>query len=397
MHTSRRRWLGLGCVWLALSAAAGCGDDGGKGASEARPAGSSGSAGGATGGGSGSPSAPTGMAGSAGSAAAAGQGGMGAAGQGGASGSDAAAAGAAGTTTTAGAGGLAGGAAGMAGADPGILDGPDDDSPCTASVPASATPSGSGPYDVVVETNSDPGIDEGTIYRPADLGGSERFPIYIWGEGGCAQQGLSNQAANGEIASHGYFVIADGTPSGGGGNRSLGGADAGKPMIAYLDWAIAENNKPCSAYYHTLDITKIATNGFSCGGLMAEGTAADPRLTTWMINSSGAFAANQNLYDATHGPVLIVLGGPSDIAYDNGKRDYENLAKLTQPIMLFSKDLGHGGDLFKADGDFNQLNLAWLNWWLKGDQSATGKGFLVGDGCTLCRDSSWETASANIP
>jgi hypothetical protein len=107
--------------------------------------------------------------------------------------------------------------------------------------------------------------------------------------------------------------------------------------------------------------------------------------------------ADQKLYDATHGPVFIVLGGKSDIAYENGKRDYENLSKLKWPIMLFSKDIGHGGDLFMGGGNFNKLNLAWLNWWLKGDESATGKGFLVGDGCTLCKDSAWETASANIP
>lgn len=293
----------------------------------------------------------------------------------------------------AGSGGMAGG-----GGAAGAIDGPDNDDPCTASMAASARPSGSGPYGVVVETNADPGIDEGTIFRPEDLDSAERYPIFIWGEGGCARQGLSNQAANAEIASYGYFVIADGTPSGGGGNRDLGGADAGAPMIKYIDWAIAENNKPCSAYYHRLDITKVATNGFSCGGLMAQGTAGDPRVTTWMINSSGQFSANQALYDATHGPVLIVQGGSSDIAYENGKRDYDNLAELTHPIMFFSKDLGHGGDLFSANGgDFTKLNLAWLNWWLKADETATGKGFLVGDGCTLCQDSSWESASANIP
>ncbi|HKP62848.1 MAG TPA: alpha/beta hydrolase [Polyangiales bacterium] len=301
--------------------------------------------------------------------------------------------------TAAGTGASGGPAAGggAAGVGTTTTDPPDNMGACTASMPASAKASGSGMHKVVIETNSDPGIKEGTIYRPMDLKGSERYPIYIWGEGGCAQQGLSNQAANAEIASHGYFVVADGTPSGGGGNRSLGGADAGKPMIAYIDWVIAENSKPCSAYYHSIDTTKIATNGFSCGGLMAEGTAADPRLTTWMINSSGGFSADQNLYKATHGPVLIVLGGESDIAYENGKRDYENLSKLTHPIMLFSKDIGHGGDLFKAGGNFNNLNLAWLNWWLKGDQGTTGKGFLVGDGCTLCKDSTWEKASANIP
>ena len=95
----------------------------------------------------------------------------------------------------------------------------------------------------------------------------------------------------GEIASHGYFVIADGTPNGTS-SGSLGSDTVamGKPLLAYIDWAIAENDKPCSAYYQSLDTTKIATNGFSCGGLMAEGTAGDPRITTWGLNSSGLFA-----------------------------------------------------------------------------------------------------------
>jgi hypothetical protein len=258
--------------------------------------------------------------------------------------------------------------------------------------------SGSGPHKVVVETNSDPGITEGTIIRPADLGGAEKYPIFAWGEGGCAQQGLSNAAAVGEIASHGYFVIADGPPSGGMANRSMGDTvSMGKPLLAYISWAIAENEKPCSAYYHSLDTTKIATAGFSCGGLMAEGTAGDPRITTWMLNSSGLFAADQALYKSIHTPVLIVLGGSGDIAYNNGKRDYDNISALGVPTMLFSKALGHGGDLFqKNGGDFTRLDLAWLNWWLKGDETATGKGFLVGDTCTLCKDSAWETASKNV-
>jgi dienelactone hydrolase len=394
--------LAAAALWIAACAS----DDGNdsmmngalSGSGATGGSGGSGAIGGS--GGSGGMIATGGSSGSSGTGGASGTtGGQNAAGAGGSAG---AIAGAGGMMAEAGAGGGDAGAGGMAGAGggggaAGSVDGPDISDPCTASI-SSMMASGSGPHEVVIETNSDPGIDEGTIYRPADLGGAERYPIFIWGEGGCARQGLSNRSANAELASHGYFVIADGTPSGGGGNRSLGGPDAGAPMIKYIDWAIAENHKPCSAYYHSLDPTKVATNGFSCGGLMAQGTASDPRVTTWMINSSGGFGANQALYDATHGPVLIVLGGPSDIAYENGKRDYDNLAELTYPVMLFSKDIGHGGDLFAPNGgDFTKLNLAWINWWLKGDETITGKGFLVGDGCTLCEDSSWETASANVP
>jgi hypothetical protein len=271
---------------------------------------------------------------------------------------------------------------------------------CTPSVPAGNQASGSGPYEVVVETNPDPGIEEGTIFRPAELGGEEKFPIFVWGEGGCSLDGLSNATAMAEIASHGYFVVADGTP-GGSGSRDLDSSNVvamGEPLLAYIDWAIAENDKPCSAYYQSLDGAKVAANGFSCGGLMAEGTAGDPRMTTWGLNSSGMFAEDQDLYDSIHTPVLLVEGGPGDQAYENGLRDYENISELGVPLLWFSKDLGHGGDLFSAGGgDFTKINLAWLNWWLKGDETATGRGLLVGSGCPYCSDSEWEAMSENVP
>jgi dienelactone hydrolase len=271
---------------------------------------------------------------------------------------------------------------------------------CTASKAASANVSGSGPHKVTVETNSDTGIKEGTIFRPTDLGGTEKYPIFVWGEGGCSLNGLSNSAAMGEIASHGYFVVADGTPNNNG-SRNMDSSNPtamGAPLLAYISWAIAENEKPCSAYYHSLDTTKIAANGFSCGGLMAEGTAGDPRMTTWGLTSSGLFSANPAFYKTVHTPVLMVLGGPSDIAYENGERDYDNISALGIPILLFSKDIGHGGDLSaKNGGDFTKLGLAWLNWQLKGDQTATGKGLLVGSACSYCTNSAWEVKSKNIP
>jgi len=308
--------------------------------------------------------------------------------RGGSGGMAGAGAGAGGTAPTAGTGNTAGTGTGGTGSGT-----------CTASKAASSNASGTGPHKVTVETNSGSGISEGTIYRPTDLGGTEKYPIFVWGEGGCSQDGNSNSAAMGELASHGYFVIADGKP-GGSGNRSQtnDAVGMGKPLVAYIDWAIAENGKACSAYYQALDTTKISANGFSCGGLMSEGTAGDPRITTWGINSSGLTSPSQALYDSVHTPVLIVLGGSGDVAYSNGERDYDNISKAGHPVMLFSKALGHGGDLFTSHGgDFTKIDLAWLNWWLKGDETATGKGMLVGSGCTYCSDSAWEKKSANLP
>jgi hypothetical protein len=270
---------------------------------------------------------------------------------------------------------------------------------CTGSRSVARNVSGSGPHKVVVETNSDPGINQGTIFRPADLGGDVRYPIFVWGEGGCSRDGFATEAAMAEIASHGYFVVADGTPDNREPNRDLGGG--GEVLLAYIDWVIAENEKPCSAYYHRIETTKVAANGFSCGGLMAAGTAADPRITTWGHTSSGSFSVNQAFYNSIHTPVLIVTGTEDSLgANDNGARDFENIAAQGDiPVMMFAKvGADHGGDLWARNGgEFTQVNLAWLNWWLKGDQSATGKGMLVGAGCRFCNDRTWQISSANLP
>lgn len=292
-----------------------------------------------------------------------------------------------GGASASGGGSASGGAAGNSGS-------------CTASKPAGSNASGSGPHKVTIEINAGSGISEGTIFRPTDLGGAEKYPILVWGEGGCSKNGLSNTAAMAEVASHGYFVIADGTPNGTDNrsqDRSMLMAMAA-PLIAYLDWVIAENGRPCSAYYQSLDTTKIAANGFSCGGLMSQAMVLDPRVTTWGVNSSGMKGAMQDYYAMVKTPVLFVEGGPNDIAYDGGAEGYAAIAQLNVPVLWFSKDLGHGGDLSAArGGDFTKIDLAWMNWWLKGDETATGKGLLVGGSCPYCSNAAWEYKSMNLP
>ncbi len=358
-------------------------------------AGSGGSTGGASGGASAGSSGGSGDSGGT-SGAGAGGGGGAAAGRGGSAGRG----GNGGGGGAAGSSGGVGGAAGRGNGGNGGNGGNVNPGTCTASKPAGSNATGSGPHKVTVETNADPGINQGTIFRPTDLGGVEKYPIFVWGEGACAKDGLSNATAMAEIASHGYFVVADGTPNGTGNraqDRSMLKAMAA-PLIAYVDWAIAEDGKPCSAYYQSLDTTKIAANGFSCGGLMSQAMVLDPRITTWGVNSSGMAGANQDYYDLVHTPVLFVEGGPDDIAYDGGAQGYAAIAKLKVPVLWFSKDLGHGGDLFASrGGDFTKINLAWLNWWLKGDQTVTGKGLLVGTSCPYCSNAAWEYKSMNTP
>jgi hypothetical protein len=401
---SQRTFLVATASLLAISAAGfGCSGGGSTDGSAGSPsaAGGSGlssaagtpsvggktSTGGATGG-----SAP-GPGGSGGSVAGSGTGGTGLGGS--AAGGRAAAGSATGGSATGGSatGGSATGGAGIAGSGTGGQT--TGTGTCTASKSTGKSVSGTGPHKVVVETNSANGIKCGTIFRPAELGGSEKYPIFVWGEGGCSHNGLSNQAAMAEIASWGYFIVADGTPDSVG--ACAGGQD-GAPFLDYVTWAIAENGKSCSAYYQSLETTKIAADGFSCGGLMAENVSGDPRFAAIGFSSSGQMSANKALYDKIHTPFKIMNGGSSDIAYENGLRDYDEISSRKVPIVYFSKkSAGHGGDLGQARGDFNRVNLAWLNWQLKGDMGATGKGYLNGATCTICTDSGWDYKSANLP
>jgi dienelactone hydrolase len=205
-----------------------------------------------------------------------------------------------------------------------------------------------------------------------------------------------------EIASWGYFVIADGPPGSAGSCSSIGMStdveSMAQPLIAYIDWAIDENSKSCSAYYDSLDTTKIASDGFSCGGMMAMGVAGDARTTAFGYTSSGLTSAVASYYATIHTPVKILLGGSDDVAYSNGMRDYDEMVKVGASVLLLSKDkAGHGGDLSIGTGDFNTVNLAWLNWQLKGDEGATGKALLIGPSCRFCSATGWEFKSANLP
>ena len=114
---------------------------------------------------------------------------------------------------------------------------------------------------------------------------------------------------------------------------------------------------------------RSAANGFSCGGLMAEGTAGDPRITTWGLNSSGLLSADPT--STQEGPYA-----GADRAGRHPATSPTRTANATTrpspataiPSCCSARQLGHGGDLFSSHGgDFTKIDLAWLNWQLKGD------------------------------
>ena len=95
-----------------------------------------------------------------------------------------------------------------------------------------------------------------------------------------------------------------------------------------------------------------------------------------------------------HSPVLYLLGGESDIAYQNGMDDYERINHV--PVFVANMDVGHGGTYSQPHGgEFAKVATAWYKWQLKDDVEA-GKMF-TGKSPLLSTSAHWKVDKKNIP
>ena len=284
--------------------------------------------------------------------------------------------------------------------------------------------SGSGPYPAVAELAAS--LDDHTIYHPRKAPAG-RMPIMLWGNGGCRDNGLAYAHFLREIASHGYVVVAAGharyeepirpalpfttapVPATGAPGATSPPQQADETQAAQviegLDWALAENERRESPFYHRLDPHAVAVMGHSCGGLQAIAVAADPRIRTSMILSSGVYnrgtASGRSRIAVTkaqladiHGPVAYVNGGPSDIAYANAADDFARIDAV--PALFAWYPVGHGGTFYTAPngGEYGVVAVKWLDWQLKRDRAAAA--FFTGAQCGLCRRPDWTVIRKHI-
>ena len=290
---------------------------------------------------------------------------------------------------------------------------------------------GSGPYKAIMMEEAT--LTTHTIFRPQDIsafGEGNLLPVLVWGNGGCANSPSGHVNFLNEVASRGYLIVAigpsnyqqaegprpgqtgampggmprmggapggqrpqgppQGAPQGGerprmrpgggmpgGGMPQMpGGMSMGDPagLKQALEWAIAQNADPNSPYYGKLDIDNIAAAGMSCGGLQALHMSGDERIKTILVMNSGFFNGGEDkasLAKMKQRSVIWILGGTTDIAWENGYDDFKQMSG-TMPAFLCSLDgIGHGGTYMQPyGGDYAKVATAWLNWWLKGDQEA---------------------------
>jgi len=234
------------------------------------------------------------------------------------------------------------------------------------------------------------------------------MPIYIWGNGACSDDGGSVRNHLLEIASHGYLVIAPGyvgeelkRVQAARAPRKDGDPVAVPTSVADLrnglDWAIAQNGRAGSKYRGHLDTAAVAASGFSCGGVQAIALAtSDSRVKALIVQNSGLFPDGgpktpgmdtpKSALAKLHMPVLYIQGGMSDIAWTNGRDDYDRIASV--PVAMVAIPVGHGGTYFDPHGGaVAAVALDWLEWQLRGNADAARS--FRGANCRLCTVPGW--------
>ncbi|MEP7313901.1 MAG: hypothetical protein ABI859_15060 [Pseudomonadota bacterium] len=261
------------------------------------------------------------------------------------------------------------------------------------------------------------------IYRPSNLAGlgNTKLGLYLFGNGGCVDDGASARLHLLEVASHGYLAIAPGRIRSGPGATAapsppppatangepspLQVRTSYKDLLTALDWAQAQNADAKSPYYRRIDTNAVAVSGFSCGGVQALRVAGDKRVRTVIVMNSGLFTDGNRValpemdvpkstLKTLHTPTLYILGGETDIAWINGTDDVKQIAHV--PVFLADlKGVGHGGTYWEPNGGkAAAVVVAWLDWQLRGDTRA-GRTFL-GKDCGLCKDRAWVVQQKNM-
>lgn len=255
---------------------------------------------------------------------------------------------------------------------------------------------GNGPHKAIAVREKS--LPDFVVYRPLNMDAAmiegrprmfetrqlpkKKLPVLVWCNGGCMDTSIGYENMLSEVASYGYVVVAIGEMQ----MIAQHEKDQHTPSSMVrkaLDWIEEQAKTPGSPYHNKIDIDKIAAAGHSCGGAQVLANAADQRLKTYLILNAGmgkmtmADASSKSL-KRLHAPILYLVGGKSDVAWQNAQMDYKAI-KHVPVVLADNTQSGHGGTYEQPHGGDNaRMVRAWLDWQLKGKEE-NKKLFIDGD------------------
>lgn len=226
-----------------------------------------------------------------------------------------------------------------------------------------------------------------TIFVPSELKLGEKLPLLVWANGGGIAWGLMFADFHQELASHGYIIIANGSPTGWGSMGAEG-------QLESIKWALQPPNS-FDDMRNFIDTSRIALAGQSKGGVRTYEAAAalrdEPRVKTIGLFNSGLMLPRKKDKEMLAGlktSLYYFVGDSRDVLYKNASRDWELLSEDARAYFA-SLDVGHLGTFYEENGGlYAEAAVKWLNAELKGDKSSKDS--------LLAPNESWTIRSRNL-
>jgi hypothetical protein len=249
---------------------------------------------------------------------------------------------------------------------------------------------------LAVKENSFPDF---VIYRPENIMKAVKkegkLPVIVWANGGCMNSSIHHERLLSEVASHGYIIVAIGKLQMTVEER-IHEQTPDKELLKALDWIAKQSRTKGTDYFNNVDLSNIAAGGQPCEGAQVLGVADDSRIKPYMIVNAGmgnmtmAGASAKSLGNL-HGEIIYIIGGESDVAYENAILDFKRIDNV--PVTFANhKTAGHGGTFDeKFGGSFAKMMLNWLDWQFKDKDNADV--FLK---CDLSKYIGWTVQSKNF-
>lgn len=179
---------------------------------------------------------------------------------------------------------------------------------------------GSGQYKAQFFT--DASLPKHTIYTPKAPLQNKKLPLIVWANGGCGMDGTAFSNFLTEIASHGFLIVANGSPKktwgADGAPSGLEGVDGGDQSRASMltkaiDWA---EKGAAGGKFGAVDMNRVAAAGQSCGGVEAYSASIyEPRVKLVGIFNTGVIdPARRWMLKDIKQPIGYFYGGKSDFS-----------------------------------------------------------------------------------
>ncbi|KAF3026474.1 hypothetical protein E8E14_012875 [Neopestalotiopsis sp. 37M] len=223
------------------------------------------------------------------------------------------------------------------------------------------------------------------------LPAAAKLPLLVWANGFGLSWGLMFGDLLRELASHGYIVIANGTPTG------LGMTDE-RGQLQAIRWAtqtLLNIDDAVNDIRSHIDGTRIALAGQSKGAIHTY-IAASTLRDNQAVKSIGIFnsglmrrrAQDLALVSGLASSVYYFVGDERDVLFKNAGRDWKLVPKGV-PAYFASLPTGHLGTMYEeAGGLFAVAAVKWLDYELKGDESSKRE--------LLQPEGEWQVQSQNL-